>query len=79
MYRYRKKHKIYFRDPSAMTATESEASIVYDGTPFIIERRKAYDCQHGVDRNVADKKRYLDNRTRKSCCWRGINYLRVNN
>jgi hypothetical protein len=43
-----------------MTAIESEASIVYDGTPFIIERRKVYDCQHGVDRNVADKKRYLE-------------------
>ena len=51
-----KNHKIFFQDPNT---TNASAKIEYDGIPFIIERRKVFDCQHGIDRNLADKNRYL--------------------
>lgn len=39
------------------------ARISFTGVPFIILGSKVYDCQHGVDRNTALKKR---NRTEVS-------------
>ena len=50
-----KNHKIFFQDPNTTNAPKIE----YDGVPYIIERRKVFDCQHGIDRNLADKNRYL--------------------
>ena len=48
----KKNHKIFFQDPNTTNAPKIE----YDGVPYIIERRKVFDCQHGIDRNLADKK-----------------------
>ena len=49
-----RKHKVYFEDSNNAQGHR----LIYDGVPFIIVRRKVYDCQYGVDRHVTDKKKY---------------------
>jgi len=36
--------------------------IQFDGRPCIIVGRKAYDCQHGMDRHAEEKKKNQRNR-----------------
>ena len=44
---------MYFEDG---TSGRSE-KIQFDGVPYIILGRRAYDCQHGLDRHAKDKKK----------------------
>ena len=34
-----------------------DGSLRFDHIPFVVVNHKVYDCQHGVDRHVRDKKR----------------------
>ena len=42
-----KKHKVLWED----------SSFPFDNVPFVVVNHKVYDCQHGVDRHLCEKKR----------------------
>ena len=52
--RNREEAQVYFEDSNNAQGHR----LIYDGVPFIIVRRRVYDCQHGVDRHAADKKKF---------------------
>ena len=42
-----KKHKVLWED----------SGLRFDHVPFVVVNHKVYDCQHGVDRHLCEKKR----------------------
>ena len=42
-----KKHKVLWED----------STFPFDNVPFVVVNHKVYDCQHGVDRHLCEKKR----------------------
>lgn len=42
-----KKHKVLWED----------SGLPFDEVPFVVVNHKVYDCQHGVDRHLSEKKR----------------------
>ena len=42
-----KKHKVLWED----------SGLPFDNVPFVVVNHKVYDCQHGVDRHLCEKKR----------------------
>ena len=42
-----KKHKVLWED----------SGLPFDKVPFVVVNHKVYDCQHGVDRHLSEKKR----------------------
>jgi len=46
-------HRIFWEDSQFVDG----AKISFNGVPFIILGSKVYDCQHGVDRNTALKRK----------------------
>lgn len=42
-----KKHKVLWEDNG----------LRFDNVPFVVVNHKVYDCQHGVDRHLCEKKR----------------------
>ena len=42
-----KKHKVLWED----------SGFPFDNVPFVVVNHKVYDCQHGVDRHLCEKKR----------------------
>ncbi|XP_022111030.1 uncharacterized protein LOC110990366 isoform X3 [Acanthaster planci] len=56
-YKVDRPHKIYFEERSADL---SGLGIPYDGIPFINVGKKVMDCQYGMDRCVAAKRKYME-------------------
>ena len=46
--------KVFFQD--SQTAM-FQPRITYDGIPFVITRKRVYDCHQGTDRHASDKQR----------------------
>ena len=46
-------HRIFWEDSQLVDG----AKISFSGVPFIILGSKVYDCQHGMDRNMAVKRK----------------------
>ena len=52
---FKKKHKVYW----------SDQTIAFNGIPFMILNQKAFDCQHGKDRNINKKSKTAESNDKK--------------
>jgi len=52
------KHRVFWEDPQdAQGSQEGIVRLKFSGTPYMLVNSKIYNCQHGVDRNKALKRK----------------------
>ena len=53
---FKKKHKVYWSDETT----------AFNGIPFMVLNQKAFDCQHGKDRNINKKNKRAESSDKKT-------------
>ena len=52
------KHRVFWEDPQdAQGESQGGDTLKFSGVPYMLVNSKIYDCQHGVDRNKALKRK----------------------
>ena len=68
-YKVEKPHKIYFEERSVDLCG---FGIPYDGIPFVNIGKKVMDCEYGIDRCVAAKRKYMERHVSMSSSYKGF-------